>query len=65
VWDEAGREETLMLVGPEGYTMTADASIRATLALLKGQSPVGAQTPSKGLGAEFVKTLDGVSIQSS
>lgn len=48
------------LVGPEGYDMTAQAGIRAAEVVLGGKVPVGYQTPSSGLGMDFVLGLPGV-----
>ncbi|MEO6954425.1 MAG: saccharopine dehydrogenase NADP-binding domain-containing protein [Polyangia bacterium] len=49
------------LVGPEGYDLTAHAGIRAAEGVLGGKVPVGYQTPSSGLGIDFVLGLPGVS----
>lgn len=45
---------------PEGYTLTADASLTILARVLAGDLKVGFQTPSLAYGADFVTTLDGV-----
>jgi len=64
VTDARGRRKSMWLEGPEGYSLTADASLRATLAVLGGAVESGARTPSMGLGANFVAQLDGVEFGS-
>jgi short subunit dehydrogenase-like uncharacterized protein len=58
--DSASRSATL--TAPNGYSLTADASLRALARVLAGDVPAGAHTPSAALGADFVATLDGVSV---
>jgi saccharopine dehydrogenase (NAD+, L-lysine-forming) len=60
--DATGRRVTGTLTGPEAYTLTADAAIRAVRAVLEGACRPGAWTPSQAFGAEFVKELDGVTV---
>lgn len=66
IWAEAvdasGAYVSGTLSGPDGYSMTADASIRAVGAILDGVVRAGAWTPSQALGAEFVRELDGVTV---
>ena len=45
---------------PEGYTLTADASLTILARVLAGDLKVGFQTPSLAYGPDFVTTLDGV-----
>ena len=48
------------LIGPEGYDLTAHAGIRAAEVVLAGKVPTGYQTPSMGLGMDFVLDLPGI-----
>jgi short subunit dehydrogenase-like uncharacterized protein len=45
---------------PEGYTLTADASLRILERVLGSNVKAGFQTPSRAYGADFVLSLDGV-----
>ncbi len=45
---------------PEGYTLTAQASIEILQRVLVGDAPAGFQTPSSAYGADLVLALDGV-----
>ena len=49
-----------VLTGPNGYDITADAVVRE-IGLL-ASAPPGAHTPSTALGADFVRTLSGVTV---
>lgn len=62
VRDDEGRVVTGALKTPDGYSLTADASLRAAERVLAGV-PAGALTPSLGLGADFVRSLDGVTVE--
>jgi len=55
-----GRRAAARLVGPEGYTLTAQAGVRIAERVLEGGVATGFQTPSRALGADFVLTLPGV-----
>lgn len=65
VWGEvtnaAGDRVSGSLVCPEGYTFTADSSLRAVVALLDSEL-TGALTPSKAFGADFVRACDNVEV---
>ncbi|MEM6327879.1 MAG: saccharopine dehydrogenase, partial [Bacteroidota bacterium] len=65
VWGEAtdasGERVVSRWAGPEGYTVTADAALRAALAVLEGRTEPGFQTPSRAFGADFALELDGAS----
>ncbi len=65
VWGEvrnpAGRRVSGTLTTPDGYSFTADAAIRSVERVLEGVEP-GALTPSRAFGADFVETLDGVTV---
>lgn len=63
VADSTGRTVEGMLTGPNGYDLTADAVVRIAGQLEKGNVPTGALTPSRALGADFVRQLDGVEVR--
>jgi short subunit dehydrogenase-like uncharacterized protein len=58
--DAAGKKAVSRLRGPEGYTFTVVAALAIVERVLKGDAPVGFQTPSKAYGADFVLGLEGV-----
>jgi len=66
LWGEArnsrGQAVSLRLQTPDGYTLTADSAVRAVEHLLAGPARVGALTPSRAFGADFVKELEGVEL---
>lgn len=63
VADSTGRTVHGVLTGPNGYDLTADAVVRIAGQLEKGSVPAGALTPSRALGADFVRQLDGVEVR--
>lgn len=67
VWGRArhadGRAVSGALTLPATYTFTATAVVAGVARLLAGDVPPGAHTPSSAFGADFVTTLDGVSMQ--
>ena len=62
VADAAGRTAWATLTTPEGYTLTADSSLRAVAAILAGGVAPGALTPSRAFGADFILGCDGVTF---
>jgi short subunit dehydrogenase-like uncharacterized protein len=60
VRDADGREATARLHGPEGYTLTALAAVRAAERVLAGSVRPGYHTPAAAFGADFVLDLPGV-----
>ena len=64
VWGEAvaadGGRVVSRLWGPEGYTLTALAAVRAAERVVQGQVAPGYQTPASAFGADFVLDLPGV-----
>jgi short subunit dehydrogenase-like uncharacterized protein len=63
LWGEARDASTKVqtrLEAPEGYTHTADAALHIAGRALKGDAPVGYQTPSSAYGADLVMALPGV-----
>ncbi|WNV83503.1 saccharopine dehydrogenase NADP-binding domain-containing protein [Umezawaea sp. Da 62-37] len=62
VSDAEGRTASMALTAPNGYDLTADAVVRIVQRLLTGDVPAGSHTPSSAFGADFVRTLDGVTV---
>jgi short subunit dehydrogenase-like uncharacterized protein len=58
VWGEVrdlqGNSAIARLITPEGYTLTALTALAAIEKVLKGNAPIGFQTPSKAYGANFI-----------
>lgn len=54
------REVSSLLLGPEGYTLTALASLSIVEKILAGNFKPGFQTPSLAYGPDFVLELPGV-----
>jgi saccharopine dehydrogenase (NAD+, L-lysine-forming) len=59
-WNARGRVSRA-LTTPDGYTLTADASLRAVERVLAGVEP-GFHTPSRAFGFDFVAGLEGVKV---
>ncbi|MFG2044745.1 saccharopine dehydrogenase family protein [Dactylosporangium sp. NPDC048998] len=62
VRDAFGATRSATLSGPNAYALTADASLRALQRVRAGEVPPGVHTPSAAFGADFVRTLDGVTV---
>jgi len=66
LWAEAraadGRRAQAWLDLPEGYAFTAVAAVRAVEEVL-AQKPLGAQTPARAFGADFVLSIPGCQRQ--
>ncbi len=61
VRNASGQRRAATLVTPNGYDLTADAAVRIAQFLLTDRKPhAGYFTPSRLMGADFVKTLDGI-----
>jgi short subunit dehydrogenase-like uncharacterized protein len=60
VTDPDGRRAAALLTGPEGYTFTAMAMVRAAERLLGGGLAAGFHTPARAFGADFVLEIPGV-----
>jgi short subunit dehydrogenase-like uncharacterized protein len=60
VTDASGGRAVSRLTTPEGYTLTAEASLAIVGRVLEGQVRPGFQTPSRAYGADFVLQLPGV-----
>jgi short subunit dehydrogenase-like uncharacterized protein len=61
-WDDAGRKVALRLRTREGYTLTAESGVTATLKVIEGRLAPGAYTPSMAFGADFVLELEGTTL---
>lgn len=63
VWGEVtdgdGNRAAARWSGPEGYTLTADTALRATLHVLEGGVAPGFQTPAVAFGADFALVPEG------
>jgi short subunit dehydrogenase-like uncharacterized protein len=57
--DDRGNQVALRLRTVEGYTLTAESGVSATLRLLQSALPPGAYTPSLAFGAEYVLEFEG------
>ena len=64
LWGEAsdlnGNTVESRLQGPEGYTLTALASLNIAQKILDGRFTPGYQTPAKAYGADLIIEIDGV-----
>ncbi len=60
VTDEAGGRALARLRTPEGYSLTAQTSLRIVERILAGEFSPGFQTPSTAYGADFILTFEGV-----
>jgi short subunit dehydrogenase-like uncharacterized protein len=65
VWGEVksadGRVVSGRITGPNGYTLTAQASVRIAERVIEGAVTPGFHTPAGALGPDFVLSLPGVS----
>lgn len=52
--DGAGGVAVSLLETPDGYTLTAQAAVRAARAVVAGGATPGFQTPSRAFGADFI-----------
>ena len=62
VKNEKGQSVTATMSSPEGYTLTADSTIKAVQRILEGRVSPGALTPSLAFGPDFVQALEGVEM---
>jgi short subunit dehydrogenase-like uncharacterized protein len=61
-WDGAGRTAAMRLRTREGYTLTAESGVTATLKVLEGELAPRAYTPSMAFGADYVLELEGTKL---
>jgi short subunit dehydrogenase-like uncharacterized protein len=62
VRDAQGGEARLELSAPNGYALTATASVGMVRKLLSGTTDRGFHTPSQLMGADYVLRLPGVRL---
>jgi len=62
--DDGGRTASATLTGPEGYELTVRAALECVSRALRGEAPLGFQTPSLAYGADLVLAIEGVQRQS-
>ena len=66
VWGEVADDDGRTVQGVvdtlNGYDLTADAVLRIAALLERGGVPIGAHTPSRALGADFVRRLDKTTV---
>jgi len=62
VRDDAGSKVGLRLRTREGYTLTAESSVTASMKVLTGRLAPGAYTPSMAFGADYVLELEGSTL---
>jgi short subunit dehydrogenase-like uncharacterized protein len=60
VRDASGRLARARLFTPEGYTLTARASLHVAQKVLAGEAPLGFQTPASAFGPDLALELEGV-----
>ena len=64
VWGQAssskGKKVEARLIGPNGYTLTAHASLLITKKVLEGDFTTGYQTPASAYGADLILEVPGV-----
>jgi short subunit dehydrogenase-like uncharacterized protein len=62
VWNDTGDKVALRLRTSEGYTLTAESAVTATMKVLTGKLAPGAYTPSMAFGADYVLELEGTKL---
>jgi len=62
--DDGGRTASATLTGPEGYELTVRAALECVSRALRGEAPLGFQTPSLAYGADLVLAIEGVQRRS-
>jgi short subunit dehydrogenase-like uncharacterized protein len=65
VTNSEGKTTTAQLCGPEGYTITAHASLIIIKKILSGNFSPGYQTPAKVYGAGLISELPGVEMKNN
>ena len=61
-WDDAGHKVAMRLRTREGYTLTAESGVKATLKVMESRLAPGAYTPSMAFGADYVLELEGATL---
>jgi short subunit dehydrogenase-like uncharacterized protein len=60
VTNKAGKKMQARIIGPDGYTITAEASLIITKKILEGNFKPGYQTPAGCYGADLIMEVKGV-----
>jgi short subunit dehydrogenase-like uncharacterized protein len=60
VTNTAGKKMQARIIGPDGYTITAEASLIITKKILEGNFKPGYQTPAGCYGADLIMEVKGV-----
>jgi short subunit dehydrogenase-like uncharacterized protein len=60
--DDDGHRIAMRLRTREGYTLTAESAVKATLKVMEGRLPPGVYTPSMAFGADYVLELEGTTL---
>jgi short subunit dehydrogenase-like uncharacterized protein len=63
--DGAGRSVTLLLETPDAYELTSWTALALAERALRGELPVGFQTPARAAGRTFVLQFPGVKLRAS
>lgn len=61
-WDDGDGRVALRMRTREGYTLTAESGVTATIKVMTSGLAPGAYTPSKAFGAEYVLELEGTTL---
>jgi short subunit dehydrogenase-like uncharacterized protein len=61
VSNQAGKKMQARIIGPDGYTITAEASLIIAKKILEGNFKPGYQTPAGCYGADLIMEVKGVS----
>jgi short subunit dehydrogenase-like uncharacterized protein len=61
-WDDAGRKVAIRLHTCDAYTLTAEASVKATLKVMRGPLAAGVYTPSMAFGTDYVLELESATL---
>jgi short subunit dehydrogenase-like uncharacterized protein len=61
-WDDAGHKVAMRMRTREGYTLTAESGVKATVRVMEGRLAPGAYTPSMAFGADYVLELEGTTF---
>ena len=60
VTDAAGRSAITRQVTPDGYDLTVQTLLAAATRVLRGDAPLGFQTPAMAFGPDFILEIPGV-----
>jgi len=60
--DDTGKKVTALLSGPEAYDFTALAAVAVMKRIVKGEAKAGFQTPATVYGADLVREIPGVKM---